>query len=150
METSFFLPIFLWILTCKYVNCEYININIYIFLFLRIWYSVRAQNGLSDIEHRELEAVCSACVKLYSLFLVVNSMKICLQCVGGKHYHSEMAGDTAPVYLLYHKCMEKKIMEKIKDFFSICLDLLLLISLMSSFSEDWIPRCGSNRGGLQM
>lgn len=49
---------------CKYFNCEYININIYIFLFLRICYSVTARKGLFDSDCGELVAVFSACVKL--------------------------------------------------------------------------------------
>lgn len=86
-------------------------------MFLRICYSVTAQKGLSDSEYRELVAVFSACVKLYFLFLVVNSMKICLQCGGESIIIQKWQGTLvkstfSPCLFIIPQMYGKKIMEK--------------------------------------
>lgn len=101
VETSSFSAHFLCNLkkNCKYFNCEYI----YIFLFLWICYRSTARRFVSAGMSLELVAVISACVKLSFLFSVVNSMKTCLQCGERKNkkHGAELAWEWGGIISLF-------------------------------------------------
>lgn len=125
VETSSFGPIRFCFLSnlkkCKYFNCEYINIYFFVLDDVLQRYSsetcwcVRVRVYKRQRRNStELEAVISACVKLYFLFWVVNSMKTCLQCGDTEHYDAESArgkgGFTSSplVYLLHHQVYRER------------------------------------------
>lgn len=77
---------------CKYFNCEYININIYIFVPEDLLQRHSSERSTGWRVQRAGGSIFSLCQALFFIFWVVNSMKICLRCQrGGKHYLSEMA-----------------------------------------------------------
>lgn len=123
----FFLPIFLWILMCKYFNCEYININIYIFVpedLLQCHGSERSIWQWAQRAGGSIFSLCQALIFIFGCKFYEN-----LFAVWGESIIIEIRQGTSvklafiPCLFIIPQMYGKKIMEKIKDFFFSCLVL---------------------------